>query len=124
MLWGRRRKPKTKNEAPTRFPQHVYLFECSIDPDVVIAGITYNLRERATARGYGRLLWSCQLSSRKACADAERRFMRATQAYAVGDDFRGKTTWTEARRMSAGEAIEAWRRAIGKKHANTCTTYQ
>jgi hypothetical protein len=126
MLWGRPRKNKRNKKArwPMDQPQYVYLFSCSFDPSVVIGGITIMLKERAKERGYGKLLWSCELPSRKACVDAERRFMKATEKYAVGDDFKGKTTWTEARRMNSADAITAWCRAIGKKYASACTTYQ
>lgn len=125
MLWGRRKKPKTKpRQVPTDLPQHVYLFECSFDSSIVIGGITCQLTERKREQGYGRLLWSCQLPSRNACRRAERRFLQITSGNAVGPGLRGRTTWTEARQMSAVDAIAAWQRAIGKQHENGCTTYQ
>ena len=125
MLWGRRRKPKRKRKParkpaaeqsiqPINMPQYVYLFQSSFDPDVVIGGITYDLKTRRRERGYGQLIWARQLQSRSACANAEARFMRMTDKHAVGPEYRGKTTWTEARRMAPSDAIAAWIRAIGR----------
>ena len=119
MLWGRRRKPKAKSSRkrlirPIDMPQYVYLFQSSFDPDVVIGGITYDLKTRQRERGYGQLIWARQLQSRSACANAEARFMRMTDKHAVGPEYRGKTTWTEARRMTQMDAIAAWIRAIGR----------
>jgi hypothetical protein len=126
MLWGRAKRPKKSNNktAPISLPQYVYLFECSFDASIIIAGITYQLDERSHARGYGRILWTCRLPSRAACVKAESRFLQATRRYAVGPEYRGMTTWTEARRMSVDDAITAWIRAIGKKCQYTPTTYQ
>ena len=125
MLWGRRRKSKSKRKPrlkpsekrsiqPIDMPQYVYLFQSSFDPDIVIAGITYDLKQRRWERGYGQLIWARQLQSRSACANAEARFMRITDEHAVGPEYRGKTTWTEARRMTQMDAIAAWIRAIGR----------
>jgi predicted GIY-YIG superfamily endonuclease len=116
MLWGKKRKAKKTRPTPISLPQFVYLFECSFDSSIVIAGITYDLKSRSTAPGYGRLLWSQQLRSRQATAAAERRFMRITARHAIGIEYRGRLTWTEGRRMSAAAAIAAWQQAIGSQH--------
>lgn len=108
MLWGRR----TGMGSSLRKPQHVYLFQYVDDQKIVIAGITCSLKDRSHERGYGDLLWSRRLQSRAACVKAERRFLDLTNAYAVGQTFRGKTTWTEARAMTKEDAIKAWDKAI------------
>lgn len=120
MLWGRR----TGMASSPHRPQQVYLFQYAHDQKIVIAGITCSLKERARERGYGDLLWSRRLESRAACAKAERLFLQLTADHAVGPDLKSMTTWTEARSMSAENAIAAWERAIRMSRQNACTANQ
>ena len=116
MLWGKREKAKKSKEQKPLYlrTQFVYLFQCSFDAQIVIGGISCDLKTRAAGKGYGQLLWSRQLPSRNSCSAAERRFMRMTQQFALGPEYRGRLTWTEARRMNAQDAIKAWEQATAR----------
>ena len=89
----------------------IYLFACSYDPGVVIFGITCDLQTRAAAEpSYGQLLASIKATSRPQALRWEAAFKRAPVLHAVGPDHRGRTTWTEARRMPADTAAQLLQR--------------
>ena len=91
---------------PLDSDHYIYLFSCSYDPGMVIFGITCDLEGRAVAEpSYGELLDSIKAVNRPQALRWEAAFKRATKQHAVGPSHRGRTTWTEARRMPREAAL-------------------
>ena len=86
-------------------PTVVYLVECDYDSEIVIFGLTCNLTTRRHERGYGEILHVAECENRSEAERIEAAVLEATKAHAVGAEHRGRTTWTEARRMPKDAAI-------------------